>query len=179
MAHRGVSTRFRDGDPDAVRSVYREYGRLVFAVAYRILGDRGLAEEATQQAFVKAWRAAASFDSDRELGPWLAAIGRRVAIDVARREAVRATDPLDSVAPGDPALSSPPGAAENIYDIWEVRRAVTELPDDEREIVRLQHFEGLTHVEIAERLAIPVGTIKSRSFRAHKRLATLLGHLRE
>jgi RNA polymerase sigma-70 factor (ECF subfamily) len=179
MAHGGVSTRFRDGDPDAVRAVYREYGRLVFAVAYRILGDRGLAEEATQQAFVKAWRAAASFDSDRDLGPWLAAIGRRVAIDVARREAVRATDPLDSVALGDPALSSSPGAGENIYDIWEVRRAVTELPDDEREIVRLQHFEGLTHVQISERLAIPVGTIKSRSFRAHKRLATLLGHLRD
>jgi RNA polymerase sigma factor (sigma-70 family) len=174
-----VSTRFRDGDPDAVRAAYREHGRLVFAVAYRILGDRGLAEEATQQAFVKAWRAAASFDSDRELGPWLATIGRRVAIDVARREAVRATDPLDSVAPGDPALSSPPEASENVYDIWEVRHAVTELPDDEREIVRLQHFEGLTHVEIAERLAIPVGTIKSRSFRAHKRLATLLGHLRD
>jgi RNA polymerase sigma factor (sigma-70 family) len=174
-----VSTRFRDGDPDAVRAVYREYGRLVFAIAYRILGDRGLAEEATQQAFVKAWRAAGSFDSDRELGPWLAAIGRRVAIDVARREAVRAADPLDSVAPGDPALSSPSGADENVYDIWEVRRAVTELPDDEREIVRLQHFEGLTHVEISERLAIPVGTIKSRSFRAHKRLATLLGHLRD
>jgi RNA polymerase sigma factor (sigma-70 family) len=178
MARRGVSTRFRDGDPDAVRAVYREYGRLVFAVAYRILGDRGLAEEATQQAFVKAWRAAASFDSDRELAPWLVAIGRRVAIDVARREAVRATDPLDSVAPGDPALRSPPDAGANVYDIWEVRRAVTELPDDEREIVRLQHFEGLTHVEISERLAIPVGTIKSRSFRAHKRLATLLGHLR-
>ena len=53
-----MSTGFRDGDPDAVRAVYREYGRLVFAVAYRVLGDRGLAEEATQQTFVKAWRAA-------------------------------------------------------------------------------------------------------------------------
>ena len=72
-----------------------------------------------------------------------------------------------------------PPEAEQIYDVWEVRRAVDELPDDEREVVRLQHFEGLTHVEIAERLELPLGTVKSRSFRAHKRLAGGLGHLRE
>jgi RNA polymerase sigma-70 factor (ECF subfamily) len=66
-----------------------------------------------------------------------------------------------------------------LYDAWEVRQAVDELPEDEQEIVRLQHFEGLTHVEIAQRLSVAVGTVKSRSFRAHKRLATLLGHLRE
>lgn len=179
MAHPGVSTGFRDGDPDAVRAVYRAYGRLVYAVAYRVLGDRGLAEEATQQTFVKAWRAASSFDVDRELGPWLASIARRVAIDVSRREAVRAADPLDSVSPGDSALSSPPESAETIYDIWEVRRAVAELPAEEQDIVRLQHFKGYTHAEIAERLELPVGTVKSRSFRAHKRLATLLGHLRD
>ena len=141
MAHAGLSTGFRDGDPDAVRAVYREYGRLVFAVAYRVLGDRGLAEEATQQTFVKAWRAAASFDAERELGP--------------------------------------PEAVEAVYDVWEVRRAVAELPPEEQDVVRLQHFKGYTHVEIAERLDLPVGTIKSRSFRAHKRLAALLGHLRE
>lgn len=179
MAHPGVNAGFRDGDPDAVRAVYREYGRLVYAVAYRVLADRGLAEEATQQTFLKAWRAAASFDVNRELGPWLASIARRVAIDVSRREAVRVADPLDSVAPSHPALSSAPESAETVYDIWEVRRAVAELPPEEQDVVRLQHFRGYTHVEIAERLELPVGTIKSRSFRAHKRLAELLGHLRD
>jgi RNA polymerase sigma factor (sigma-70 family) len=112
VAHRGVITRFRDGDPDAVRAVYGEYGRLVYAVAYRILGNRGLAQEATQHAFVKAWRAAASFDTDRELGPWLAAIARRVAIDVSRREAVRAADPLDSLEAED-TLAEPPAELED------------------------------------------------------------------
>ena len=178
MLDRAVRTRFRNGDPDAVRAVYRSYGKLVYSVAYKVLGDRGLAEEATQQAFLKAWRAADSFDSSRELGPWLASIARRAAIDVYRREAVRVTDPLDDVAPGDPALATEPEQAA-LYDAWEVRQAVQELPDDEQEIVRLQHFEGLTHVEIAEKLDVAVGTVKSRSFRAHKRLATLLGHLRE
>ena len=54
-----------------------------------------------------------------------------------------------------------------------------DLPDDEREIVRLQHFEGMTHSQIADRLGVAVGTVKSRSFRAHRRLTILLGHLRE
>jgi RNA polymerase sigma factor (sigma-70 family) len=174
-----LRARFRQGDPDAVRSIYRSHGRLVYAVAYRVLGDRGLAEEATQQAFVKAWRAAQSFDQSRELGPWLAAIARRVAIDLYRREAVRAADPIESVPAGDPSLVATPQSAEAIYDVWAVREAVAELPSDEQEVIRLQHLEGFTHSQIAERLGVAVGTVKSRSFRAHKRLADLLGHLRE
>jgi hypothetical protein len=77
-----VLSRFAAGDEDAVRTIYRAYGRLVFAVAYKVLGDRGLAEDATQQAFLQAWRAAASFEPSKELGPWLATIARRAAIDV-------------------------------------------------------------------------------------------------
>ncbi len=179
MQDRDLRARFRQGDPDAVRSVYRSHGRLVYAVAYRVLGDRGLAEEATQQAFVKAWRAAQSFDEQRELGPWLAAIARRVAIDLYRREALRSTEPIESVAAGDPALVSAPKSAEAIYDVWEVRDALTQLAPDEEEVVRLQHLDGFTHAQIAERLGVALGTVKSRSFRAHKRLAALLGHLRE
>jgi RNA polymerase sigma factor (sigma-70 family) len=175
---REISRRFREGDADAVRAVYRLYGRLVYGVAYKVLGDSGLAEEATQQAFLKAWRAASGFDEDRDIAPWLAAIVRRVAIDIYRRETLRSTEPLEFVAPGHPALVSP-DSADSAYDVWEVRQAVTELPDPEQEIVRLQHFEGLTHGQIAERLRIAPGTVKSRSFRAHKRLAALLGHLRE
>lgn len=175
---RAVRTRFRDGDPEAVRAVYRSYGRVVYAVAYKVLGDRGLAEEATQQAFLKAWRAAGGFDQDRELGPWLAAIARRAAIDLYRREAVRVADPIDTVAPSDPALASEPEQAA-LADVWAVREAVDELPEDEQEVVRLQHFEGLTHAQIAQRLSVAVGTVKSRSFRAHQRLARMLGHLRE
>jgi RNA polymerase sigma-70 factor (ECF subfamily) len=174
-----LRARFRQGDPDAVRAVYRSHGRLVYAVAYRVLGDRGLAEEATQQTFVKAWRAAQSFDERRELGPWLAAIARRVAIDLYRHEAVRSADPIESVAAGDPALVATPQSADSIYDVWAVREAVAQLPADEQEVVRLQHLDGFTHAQIAEQLGIAPGTVKSRSFRAHKRLAELLGHLRE
>ena len=176
---RGVRRRFRDGDPDAVRLVYRAYGGLVYAVAYRVLQDAGLAEDATQQAFVKAWRAADGLDENREMAPWLATIARRAAIDLQRSEASRSADPIDSAAPGDPALTTQPQSAEALHGVWEVRRALDGLPPDEQEVIRLQHFEGLTHTEIAERLQLPAGTVKSRSFRAHKRLAAQLEHERE
>ncbi len=174
-----VRARFRDGDPDAVRLVYRAYGRLVYAVAFKVLAERGLCEEATQLTFLKAWRAAGGFDPSRELGPWLATLARRVAIDLYRREAHRAAGSLEVAATDDPALASAPASADGLYEVWEVRRAVSELPADEREVVRLQHFEGFAHAQIAERLRVPVGTVKSRSFRAHRRLAADLGHLRD
>jgi RNA polymerase sigma factor (sigma-70 family) len=174
-----LRTRFRDGDPEAVRAVYGAYGRLVYSVAHSVLGERGLSEEATQQTFVKAWRAAASVDPARELGPWLATIAKRVALDISRRETRRSARPLEVVPADDPALVSPALAIEDACDAWEVRRAVSLLPDDERDVVRAQHFEGLTHKQIAARLGISMGTVKSRSYRAHRRLASALGHLRQ
>jgi RNA polymerase sigma-70 factor (ECF subfamily) len=174
----GVIERFRSGDPDAISAVYREYGRLVYAVAHRVLGDRTLAEDASQQAFVQAWRAAASFDPGRDLGPWLATIARRAAIDVHRRQARQPTTTLDDVAPGHPDVVTLPPSAERAYDVWEVRQAIAALPPDEQEVVRLQHLDGLTQQEIAERVGVPLGTVKSRSHRAHRRLAGRLGYLR-
>ena len=179
MVRREVVEGFRNGDHDALRELYRSYGGLVFAVAHRVLGDRGLAEEATQYTFVKAWRSASSFDADRELGPWRATSARRAAIDIHRRERRRPAVTLEGVAPGDPAVVSLPPDIEQLYDVWQVRRAVDTLAPDEREVVRLSHLEGLTHPEIAERLGIPIGTVKSRSYRAHRQLAARLGHLRE
>jgi RNA polymerase sigma-70 factor (ECF subfamily) len=176
---RRIRRSFRKGDPDAVRLVYRAYGRLVYAVAYRVLRDAGLAEEATQQTFLNAWRAADTLDESRDMAPWLATIARRVAIDVQRSEARRSADPLESAAPADPALTTKPQSAETLHAVWEVRRALDELPPDEQEVIRLQHFDELTHTEIAERLQVPAGTVKSRSFRAHKRLAARLEQERE
>jgi RNA polymerase sigma factor (sigma-70 family) len=175
----GEVARFSAGDPDAVRAVYREYSGLVYSVAYKALADRGLAEEAMQQAFVQAWRASATFDPTRELGPWLATIARRAAIDIHRRESRRRAESLDTAAPTDPALVSLPPSIERVYDIWEVRQALNQLTPEEATLVRLQHLEGLSQTEIAERLGIPLGTVKSRTYRAHRRLAGLLGHLRD
>ncbi|HEY2657792.1 MAG TPA: sigma-70 family RNA polymerase sigma factor [Solirubrobacteraceae bacterium] len=173
-----VLARFRQGDAEAVRRVYRAYGKRVYTVAHRVLRDRQLCEEATQQTFLNAWRAASSVDPQRELGPWLATIARRVAIDIRRREAIRSAGTLAHVPADTPALVGTPASADQLYEVWEVRRVVDGLPVEEREVVRLQHFDGLTHAEVAARLGVPVGTVKSRSHRAHRRLAAELGHLR-
>jgi RNA polymerase sigma factor (sigma-70 family) len=170
---------FSRGDEGAVREIYNAYGRLVFTVANRILNNRSLAEEASQQAFVQAWRAASTFDENREMGPWLATIARRVAIDIHRREARRPATSLETASASEPALVALPPSAEQTYAVWQVREAIDALPPDERQVVRLQHIEQLTHAEIAEELGVPLGTVKSRSFRAHKLLASRLGHLRD
>jgi RNA polymerase sigma factor (sigma-70 family) len=175
----GVMERFRAGDDDAVRRLYRHYGRLVFTVALRILGDRQLAEDATQQAFLQAWRAASTFDTDRDPAPWLATITRRVAIDMQRSEARRPATSLEVASADEPALVSLPPSAEAVWETWQVRAAIDALQPEEREVVRLQHIEGHSQSEIAERLGLAVGTVKSRSFRAHQHLATRLKHLRE
>ena len=72
-----------------------------------------------------------------------------------------------------------PIAFERTWEAFEVRAALDQLPGDEREVVHLAHFEGYTHSEIADKLRVPVGTVKSRSFRAHRRLAGVLSHLVE
>jgi len=166
--------RFAAGDRDTVRDVYREYATSVFGLAMRVLHDRGLAEEAVQMTFLNAWRGALRFDPDRELGPWIYTIARRATIDIYRRE--RRHRVVD--APETDIAVLPP-SIEATWDAWQVRQALSQVPEDEREIVRCTHFLGLTHVETAEYLGIPVGTVKSRSHRAHRRLAGLLGHLRE
>jgi RNA polymerase sigma factor (sigma-70 family) len=175
----GVLERFRAGDDDAVRALYRHYGRLVFTVALRVLGDRSQAEDATQQAFLQAWRAASTFEVGRDPAPWLATITRRVAIDMQRSQSRRPSTSLEAASADEPALVSLPPSEEAIWETWQVRAAIDALPVEERDVVRLQHLEGYTHTEIAERLGVAVGTIKSRSFRAHRHLATRLGHLRE
>lgn len=165
--------RFRDGDPEAVRDVYDHYHRPVFTVAYRALGNRSLAEEAVQQTFLQAWRASPRFDPDRDPGPWLYAIARRVAVDLYRRERRHESDR------DEPEVAVLPETFEGTWEAWEVRSALDRIPDDERHILLATHFLGLTHDETAERLGIPVGTVKSRSHRAHRRLAELLAHLKE
>ena len=172
-----LASRFATGDADSVRVVYQTYGRLVFSIAYRVLGDTGLAEDATQQTFVQAWRAAGSFDPSRPLGAWLTTIAKRVAIDVYRRER-RHRNLADIDTADSSSLVTLPPSIDQMDDVAEVRRALDELPTTDRDLIRMQHFDELSHAEIARELEIPLGTVKSRTFRAHRRLAGLLAHLR-
>lgn len=163
---------FAAGDEQAVKSVYNRYSGAVYSLSLSILRDPELAADATQQTFIKAWRSAAKFEVDREFAPWIYAIARRTAIDIYRRESrSRPSEDVDTVALA-PSM-------ELIWEVFEVRAAVDQLSDEEREVIKMSHFEGLTHVEMAEKLDIPIGTVKSRSHRAHRNLLLLLAHLEE
>jgi len=163
---------FRSGDEEAIKWIYSRFSGAVYALSLDILHDRERAADATQQTFVKAWRAAASFDPTRAIEPWIYSIARRTAIDIYRKE--RKSVPVDVIEISDPGPS-----LDRVWEVYQVRLAVDQLSDDEREVVRMSHFDGLTHQEIADRLDVPLGTIKSRSHRAHKNLLMMLSHLEE
>jgi RNA polymerase sigma-70 factor (ECF subfamily) len=168
-----LSAGFRDRDEWAIREVVRQYGGPMTAVARRMMRDRHRADDAVQQALVQAWRAADSFDPRRPLGPWLFTITRRVCIDLHRVDRRAALPDADAAAQADSAVE--PFSVEASWLRWEVRRAIDGLPAEEKVVVELQHLEGLTHREIGCRLGLPLGTVKSRSWRAHRRLSGLLG----
>jgi RNA polymerase sigma-70 factor, ECF subfamily len=170
-----LAVRFRDGEPDAIRDVYRLFSGPIFALSRSMLADREHAHDAVQQTFLQAWRAADRFEPDRSLSAWLYQICRRVCIDRYRRErrtaeAITATGSLDEVSTDGPTM-------EQTWTSFEVRRAIESLPRLEREIVKLSHLEGWSMSQIAERLQVPIGTVKSRSHRAHRRLLESLAHL--
>jgi RNA polymerase sigma-70 factor (ECF subfamily) len=167
-----LGARFRAGDSTAMTELYRRYAGAVTTVARSALWSDDLVADAVQQTFVKAWNARDDFDPARPFPPWLYAIARRVAIDIVRRERRRQGPEPKSVD-----LAVLPVDLSDVWEIFEVRAALDELPGDEREVLRLHYFEGRTHGEIAEILGIPLGTVKSRSHRAHGRLSDTLGHL--
>jgi RNA polymerase sigma-70 factor (ECF subfamily) len=165
--------RFAAGDDLAVKAIYERFARPVLTVAMSALGRRDLADEVVQATMLKVWRAAGSFDPTRELAPWIYSIARRTAIDIHRRES-RAPVPQVFL---DDDLTVEPLSFSRTWEAWEVRTAIEKLPADERNVVQLAHLAGLSHREIAQRLGVPVGTVKSRSSRAHRRLASLLAHV--
>lgn len=166
--------RFRAGDADAVREIYRTYGGPIMTVARSIVRDPELAAEVVQATFTKAWRAADTFHGGAELAPWLYSIARRTAIDALRAEAL----PTRGGHAPEVEVADESTTFEQTWETFEVRRAIDGLPPDEREVVRRSHLLGETHRQIADVMGIPVGTVKSRSGRAHRRLAEALPHLR-
>jgi RNA polymerase sigma-70 factor (ECF subfamily) len=141
-----------------VRALYLEYGRPVYAVAWRVLGRTDLAQAATRETFVRAWQASAHVDPDGDPAMWLATIAETVAREFARRE----PDVPNAPEPGE------------LSQVWDTRQAIDRLTQDEATVVRLQHLDGLNMSEIAHRLELPLATVQSRSQRAHQELATLL-----
>ena len=151
-------------DPTALVALYDRHGRLAFALAYRVLGDAGAAEEVVQDAFLLVWRRAASFDAARgSARAWVLTIVRNRAIDARRRRVGRRHEVL-GLEVAEEALAVPGVWGEVVLGLErdEVRAAVEALPEEQRRAIELAYFEGLTHREIAERTNRPLGTIKGR-----------------
>ncbi len=166
------------GDESALGELYDRVGRVAYGIAFRVLRDDRLAEDAVQEGFLAAWRSAATFRADRaKASTWIVTLVHRRAVDIVRREERRRAEPLESENRPDPV--DPAGSAEDAawlgFERDRVQAALHALPDTQREAIELAYYGGYSQSELAERLGVPLGTIKSRMFAGLARLRELLG----
>jgi RNA polymerase sigma-70 factor (ECF subfamily) len=168
--------RIVEKDERAVEALYARYSGPLYSLAYQVTGAERFAQDVVQEVFVALWRDASRFDPARgAVAPWLFSLARHKAIDLVRREANirRRTADVD--------LELREADDDVDHETWlgirrdRVRSAIQELTPTQREALELAFFGGLTHVEVAERLEIPLGTAKTRIRSALLRLRDILG----
>jgi len=159
------------GDRTAFEDLYRHYSRAVFGLALRRLGDRGRAEDAVQETFVSIWRSASTYKPERGPGaPWLYGVARNAIVD---RSRARSEPPAE--APDEASVDlGPDDRAEQSWTQWQVHSALERLPEREREVIALAYWSDLSQSEVATRLGIPLGTVKTRTRSALLHLAEIL-----
>ena len=164
------------GDREAFARLYDMYGGAAYSLALRIVRDRELAADVVQNAFMAVWTQAGQFDSSRgQPSTWILTMTHHKAVDMVRREERRRAEPLDDAAETRPD----PGAGVE-RQAWlgvareQITAALGKLPDPHREVIELAYFAGYTQSELAERLAVPIGTVKSRTFAAMNALRDIL-----
>src|SRR4051794_15152288 len=165
------------GDEEALETLYRRYGGACFALARRILDDNHLAEDVVQQVFTALWKGS-GFDVRRgALSTWLMSVTHHKAIDVLRKEAPRRKRLASEQALMEVAVSGP-GPDEEAWmrmRAERTREALQTLPSEQRELLLLAYYGGYTQSEIAGLTGLPLGTVKSRTLAAMRKLRAVLG----
>jgi RNA polymerase sigma-70 factor (ECF subfamily) len=163
------------GHESALAELYDRLGRVAYGLAYRVLRDEALAEDAVQEGFLALWRTAAGFLPERaKASTWAFTLVHRRAVDLVRREERRRAEPLDEAGAEEATTASVEDSALLRLERERVQTALRSLPDTQREAIELAYYGGFTQSELAERLGEPLGTIKSRMFAGLARLRELL-----
>jgi len=169
-AERRLAQRLRRADPSALEAIYAAHGSMVFGYLRQALNDAAEAEDVFQQVMTEVWRRGADYDPGRaSLTTWIMLIARSRAIDALRR---RRPEPQDPATLQD--LDVVESETEDLAERWRVAALLEQIEPDDRDLLRLRFFEGLSQTEIAERTGIPLGTIKSRMVRGLERLHDLV-----
>ena len=153
-----------------VAELYRRYGKRLYRFGMQMLGNSGLAEEMVQETFVRLWRTAGRFDPEKaSVGTYLYVIARSVAADIHKRPSSRPLMPVEDVD-----VPPQPDSVDQILDSMMVREAFESLSPGHAQVLRLAQEEGLTQSQIAERLGLPLGTVKTRMFHGMRAMRAAL-----
>jgi RNA polymerase sigma-70 factor (ECF subfamily) len=166
LADEELMPRIGEKDPDAFEVFYDRHGGVAYSLAYRIVGERGAAEDVVQEAFISIWRSGARYDRARgSVRSWMLGIVRNRAIDFLRSKAGRAPKldfDDDAVLEHRPAAELTDAEALRRETTHELRGALGELPGEQSKVIELAYFGGFSHSEIATMLEVPLGTVKGR-----------------
>lgn len=167
-----------ESDRNALAALYDRYGRRVFALAARMLGDATSSEEVTQDVFLSVWRRVSSYKAGKgKFTTWLFSIAHNRTIDELRRrrrERYSDTPSIDDHTELPSDVTPPPDAVVARSEAEMVKQALGTLPPEQRAVIELSYFSGFTQVEIAERTGQPLGTVKTRMRLALKKLKLAL-----
>ena len=168
------------GDEHAFRELFGRYAAVAHALAFRLVRQAQVAEEIVQEAFLAVWRNPDRYDAARgSVRSWLMGTVHHRAVDAVRREQAqrRRAEQASGLGPGiveDP-VDDVLAAIDLPRERRLVRAALGELPDEQREVIQRMYFDGLSQSQIAERTGVPLGTVKSRTLLAMRRLRAHLG----
>ena len=155
----------RDGEVQAFEVIFDRHAPAAFSLAYRMCGRRAAAEDIVQEAFLSLWRSGSGYDPRRgSVRSWVLSVVHNRAIDAFRRQGSRDRRDIsdEGIAERLPAPDATDAEVERRDDARQVRTALDELPPDQRRVIELAYFGGLTHNQIAEMLDLPPGTVKGR-----------------